>query len=103
MNNPMSGNAEWSLDTQISTEMAHDVKQLDIYDVGTFTDPEVARGINLFVSDDRASALSITQPQARSLRFAPHRGQSPRQSSRQSARLGSARISCSETNGARSI
>jgi hypothetical protein len=59
-NNPLTGNAEWSLDTQISTEMAHDVKQLDIYDVGTFTDPEVARGINLFVSDDRASALSIS-------------------------------------------
>ena len=59
-NNPLTGNAEWSLDTQISTEMAHSVKALTIYDVGTFTDPEVARGINLFVSDDRASALSVS-------------------------------------------
>jgi pseudomonalisin len=59
-NNPLTGNAEWSLDTQISTEMAHDVKQLDIYDVGTFTDPEVARGINMFVSDNRASSLSVS-------------------------------------------
>ncbi len=59
-NNPLTGNAEWSLDTQISTEMAHNVKALTIYDVGTFTDPEVARGINLFVSDDRASSLSVS-------------------------------------------
>jgi subtilase family serine protease len=59
-NNPLSGNAEWSLDTQISTEMAHNVSRLEIYDVATFTDPEVARGINLFVSDDRASSLSVS-------------------------------------------
>ena len=59
-NNPLTGNAEWSLDTQMSTEMAHSVKRLDIYDVATFTDPEVARAINLFVSDDKASALSIS-------------------------------------------
>ena len=62
--NPLTGSLEWSLDTQYSTMMAstaHEtVKALDIYDIGTFTDSEVARGINMFVSDDRASALSIS-------------------------------------------
>ena len=59
-NNPLTGNAEWDLDTQISTMVAKSVKQLDIYDVGTFTDPEVARGINMFVEQDRATTLSIS-------------------------------------------
>ena len=62
--NPLTGNLEWSLDTQYSTMMPSSstgtVKALDIYDVGTFTDSEVARGISMFVSDDRASALSIS-------------------------------------------
>lgn len=62
--NPLTGNLEWDLDTQYSTMMASSstatVKALDVYDIGTFTDPEVARGINMFVSDDRASALSIS-------------------------------------------
>lgn len=59
-NNPMTGNLEWDLDTQISTMVPKAVKQLLIYDVGTFTDPEVARAFNLFVSQDRASALSAS-------------------------------------------
>jgi subtilase family serine protease len=59
-NNPLTGNAEWDLDTQISTMVAKSVKQLDIYDVGTFTDPEVARGINMFVSQDQATTLSAS-------------------------------------------
>jgi pseudomonalisin len=59
-NNPMTGNAEWDLDTQISTMMAGAVKRLYIYDVATFTDPEVARGINMFVSQDRARGLSAS-------------------------------------------
>jgi subtilase family serine protease len=59
-NNPLSGNLEWDLDTQISTMVPKAVKQLDIYDVDTFTDPEVARGINLFVSQDKAQALSAS-------------------------------------------
>jgi pseudomonalisin len=59
-NNPLTGNLEWDLDTQISTMVPKAVKQLDIYDVATFTDPEVARGINMFVSQDKATALSIS-------------------------------------------
>jgi pseudomonalisin len=58
--NPLSGNLEWSLDTQISTMVPKAVKQLLIYDVGTFTDPEVARAFNLFVSQDKARALSAS-------------------------------------------
>jgi subtilase family serine protease len=59
-NNPLTGSLEWDLDTQISTLVPQSVKQLDIYDVGTFTDPEVARGINMFVSQDDATALSAS-------------------------------------------
>lgn len=58
--NPLTGNAEWDLDTQMSTMIAGSVRQLDIYDVATFTDPEVARGINMFVEQDRAKALSAS-------------------------------------------
>ncbi len=58
--NPLSGNLEWDLDTQISTMVPKAVKQLDIYDVATYTDPEVARAINMFVSEDKATALSAS-------------------------------------------
>jgi pseudomonalisin len=59
-NNPLTGNAEWDLDTQYSTMVAQSVKKLIVYDVATFTDPEVARGLNMFVSDDTANALSAS-------------------------------------------
>lgn len=59
-NNPLTGDAEWDLDTQISTMVPKAVKQLYIYDVATFTDPEVARGINMFVEQDKATALSAS-------------------------------------------
>lgn len=58
--NPLTGNAEWDLDTQYSTMVAGAVKQLDIYDVATYTDPEVARGINMFVQQDKATTLSAS-------------------------------------------
>jgi pseudomonalisin len=58
--NPLTGNLEWDLDTQISTMVPQSVKQLDIYDVATFTDPEVARAINMFVEEDKATALSAS-------------------------------------------
>jgi hypothetical protein len=59
-NNPLTSNLEWDLDTQISTMVPKAVKQLDVYDVATFTDPEVARGINMFVAQDKATALSAS-------------------------------------------
>lgn len=58
--NPLTGNAEWDLDTQMSTMIPQSVHQLDVYDVATFTDPEVARGINMFVEQDKAIALSAS-------------------------------------------
>jgi pseudomonalisin len=58
--NPLTGNLEWDLDTQISTMVPQAVEQLRVYDVDTFTDPEVTRGINLFVSQDKATALSVS-------------------------------------------
>jgi pseudomonalisin len=58
--NPLTGDAEWDLDTQISTMVPKAVKQLYIYDVATYTDPEVARGINMFVEQDKATALSAS-------------------------------------------
>lgn len=59
-NNPLTDSLEWYLDTQMSTAMAHNVKALDLYTIGTFTDAEVARGINMFVTNDRANDLSIS-------------------------------------------
>lgn len=52
--NPLSGNAEWDLDTQISTMEAESVKTLYLYDEQTFTDEDVARGMNSFVAQDKA-------------------------------------------------
>src|SRR5579875_1909131 len=59
-NNPLTGNAEWDLDVQISTMEAQAVQRLYIYDVGTFTDSEVAHAINMFVAQDRATTLSAS-------------------------------------------
>ncbi|HVB27497.1 MAG TPA: S53 family peptidase [Mycobacteriales bacterium] len=58
--NPLTGNLEWDLDTQMSTMVAQAVKRLYIYDVATFTDPEVARAINVFVARDQATNLSAS-------------------------------------------
>ncbi len=58
--NPMTGSAEWDLDTQMSTLVAGGPKRLYIYDGGTFADPDVARAINQFVSDDKARSMSIS-------------------------------------------
>jgi subtilase family serine protease len=59
-NNPGFDSLEWYLDTQISTAMAHEVSALDLYTIGTFTDSEVARGINEFVTQDSANDLSVS-------------------------------------------
>jgi subtilase family serine protease len=59
-NNPLTGNAEWDLDTQMATMEAKAVKTLYIYDEQTFTDEDVARGINEFVSDDKATSGSAS-------------------------------------------
>ena len=59
-NNPLTDSLKWYLDTQMSTAMAHNVSELDLYDVGTFTDNEVALAINQFVSQDRAKDLSVS-------------------------------------------
>lgn len=67
--NPMTGNTEWDLDTQISTMVAGAVNRLWMYDVSTFTDPEVARAINLFVADDHATALSASLGECDAIAF----------------------------------
>jgi subtilase family serine protease len=58
--NPLTGNLEWDLDTQVSTMVPKAVKQLYVYDVATWDDPDVARGINMFVEQDKATALSAS-------------------------------------------
>jgi subtilase family serine protease len=58
--NPLTGNAEWDLDTQISTMEAKNVKRLYIYDEQTFTDEDVARGMNEFVSQGKATTGSAS-------------------------------------------
>lgn len=52
--NPLTGNAEWDLDTQYATQVPHSVKRLYIYDEQTFTDQDVINGINSFVERDVA-------------------------------------------------
>jgi subtilase family serine protease len=59
-NNPLTGNAEWDLDTQMSTMVPEAVQRLYIYDEQTFTDEDVAKGINQFVADDKAVSASAS-------------------------------------------
>jgi pseudomonalisin len=67
--NPLTDSVEWDLDTQYSTMVAGTVKRLYLYDVATFTDPEVARAINLFVERDQALNLSASLGECESLAF----------------------------------
>lgn len=60
INNPYTGNLEWNLDTQISTMVAGSVQRLYIYDIPYLDDADVARGINMFVQQDRAMAGSVS-------------------------------------------
>ena len=55
-----SGADEWDLDTQTSTGIAPNAKQLDIYVATSLTDADLARAINLFVSQDDAQAGSAS-------------------------------------------
>ena len=60
-NNPLTGDLEWDLDTQISTHGPEERSSSSTSTTSrTFTDPEVARGINMFVSQDKATALSAS-------------------------------------------
>lgn len=59
-NNPLTGNAEWDLDTQMASMVSGGVKRLYIYDEQTFTDEDVVRGINSFVADDKAISGSAS-------------------------------------------
>jgi pseudomonalisin len=68
-NNPLTGNLEWDLDTQISTGVAQTVKSLTIFDVATFTDSEVARGINMFAGQDDVQSLSASLGECEFLAF----------------------------------
>jgi pseudomonalisin len=68
-NNPLTGNLEWDLDLQISTGVAQNVKSLTVYDVATFTDSEVAQGINMFASQDKAQSLSASLGECEFLAF----------------------------------
>lgn len=52
--NPYTGNAEWDLDTQTSTQVAGAVKDEIIYDMETIDDGDLTRAISLFVSQDQA-------------------------------------------------
>lgn len=68
-NNPLTGNLEWDLDTQISTGVAQNVKSLTVFDVATFTDSEVARGINMFAGQDSVQSLSASLGECEFLAF----------------------------------
>jgi subtilase family serine protease len=52
--NPFTGNLEWDLDTQMSTQIAGNVQHEYLYDIPTLDDADVSRAINLFVEQDKA-------------------------------------------------
>lgn len=58
--NPYTGNLEWDLDTQMSTQIAGNVKHEYLYDIPTLDDADVARAINMFVEQDKADAGSAS-------------------------------------------
>lgn len=58
--NPYTGNLEWDLDTQMSTQIAGNVSHEYLYDIATLDDADVARAINLFVEQRRAIAGSAS-------------------------------------------
>jgi pseudomonalisin len=58
--NPNTGNLEWDLDTQMSTQIAGDVSHEYLYDIPTLDDADVARAINMFVEQDKAVAGSAS-------------------------------------------
>jgi hypothetical protein len=55
-----SGADEFDLDTQSSTGLANNVKNLYIYDIASLFDTEIINGLNQFVSDDLAPAASFS-------------------------------------------
>jgi pseudomonalisin len=58
--NPFTGNLEWDLDTQMSTQIAGDVRHEYLYDMATLDDADVARAVNMFVEQDLAYAGSAS-------------------------------------------
>ena len=59
-NNPYTGNLEWDLDTQMSTQIAGNVSHEYLYDIATLDDADVSRAINMFVEQDKAIAGSAS-------------------------------------------
>ena len=55
-----SGADEWDLDTQTSTGVASSAARLYIYVASTLTNADLARAINLWVTDDKAQAASAS-------------------------------------------
>lgn len=55
-----AGADEWDLDTQTSTGVAPNAARLYLYDATSLTDSDLARAINAFVSQDKASSGSAS-------------------------------------------
>lgn len=68
--NPLTDSVEWDLDTQYSTMVAGSVQHLYMYDVATYTDPEVARAFEQFVEQDKALTLSASLGECETLAYA---------------------------------
>ncbi|MGH9297857.1 MAG: S53 family peptidase [Acidimicrobiales bacterium] len=58
--NPYTGNLEWDLDTQMSTQIAGNVSHEYLYDMASLDDADVSRAINLFFEQDKALAGSAS-------------------------------------------
>jgi subtilase family serine protease len=56
----VSGNDEWSLDTQYSTGFAPGVSSLLVYDASSLNDGDILAAINKFVTDNRAKQMSFS-------------------------------------------
>ncbi len=66
-----AGQAEWDLDTQMSTSMAGNVANLIIYDTTSFTDSDVALMFNKFAQQNIAKAGTASFPRKRSINSVP--------------------------------
>jgi subtilase family serine protease len=55
-----SGATEWNLDTQSSTGIAQDVRNLTLYDATSLSDSDLSRAFNTFASQDTAQAGSAS-------------------------------------------
>jgi subtilase family serine protease len=56
----ITGNTEWTLDTTYLQGMAYNLKQIDLYNVATFSFTDLTRALNRWASDDTAPVMNAS-------------------------------------------